>query len=131
MREILFRGKIKGTNDWFYGSLVHELSDDTFYILDVNHIGKGTKFNDLGFEVEEYTIGQFTGLLDKKGVKIFEGDRLHLKDEVGKTGKVIVGFQSGSFIVFKGLAARNIGFFNVERNEIEVIGNIHDNEEGL
>lgn len=133
-REIKFRGKIAGAyigndpqNKWFYGSLVKELSTGKTYILDVAHTDKGeARFNTLGLEVDPNTVGQFTGLLDKNGKEIYEGDKLSIIDAAKNKGVVTVGFEEGGFIVFKGLAWRNIGHYDVEKNEFEVIGNIHD-----
>lgn len=66
MREILFRGKRKDNNGWITGSLVQ--FPDIIKIKDKNGI--------FGFIVDSETVGQFTGLTDRTGKKIFEGDIL-------------------------------------------------------
>ena len=135
MREILFRGKdIK--EYWHIGLLAH--IGNAWYIS--NKAGVAT-----AFEVIPETIGQYTGLTDKNGTKIFEGD-------IVKFGKNIyqIVFAVGSFALYdeQGEMISKIGGINdncyslmelyIECTwedgwayDIEVIGNIHDNPELL
>lgn len=64
LREILFRGKDLETGNWLYGS----------FIKTPNHAHISTSGEAFPAKVESKTISQYTGLTDKNGVKIFEGD---------------------------------------------------------
>ena len=129
MRTIKFRGKKtqqrfdnklnKAVNDWLIGNLHVDVKDCAIYDLHNANYGEF---------VDCETVGQFTGLYDKNGMEIYEGDKLLMKDEIGNSGVVTVGFEHGGFIVFRGLAWRQIGDYDVEKNTIEVIGNIHEEE---
>ena len=122
MREVLFKGKdIKG--NWHIGLLAHV--GDAWYIS--NGAGVST-----AFEVSSETVGQFTGLTDKNGSEIFEGDIIALEYtgiNKGVSGRGVVGFKNGRFGIVWGRDFVSLdGFHNTT---FEVIGNIHDNPELL
>ena len=80
MRDYEFRGKLLNTNVWIYGNLrIHLVDGDLTqtekrYYIEYNYMDKqGKVFRD-SYEVDPSTIGQFTGLVDKKNVKIYDGD---------------------------------------------------------
>ena len=119
MREILFRGKRADTGEWNWGNLVRRAKE----LLIVT----------LGFicgEVIPETVGQYTGLRDKNGERIFEGDIVEYN---GTKHRVVFEnrFQTAYFGIVMS-AMETWGFSNsVPANMMEVIGNIHDNPELL
>ena len=124
-REILFRGQSINTGKWVESmtiarGTIKRKKDCVYLEVDEKWIG-----------VIPETIGQFTGLTDKNGVNIFEGDILshidRLKGYDSKMWQVI--FYSGSFFM-SGLP-RKIRIYNIgdRCHECEVIGNIYDNPE--
>ena len=125
MREILFRGKRVGDYDWAYGCYYKQTA---FYGDPVEVHNIITSQEDLEYDMAmEYTsvvpetVGQFTGLTDKNGKKIFEGDILEFRR--GRTHAV--KFEDGAYI-FTGTAIP-VRY----ADKFKVIGNIHDNPELL
>lgn len=125
MREILFRGKTVRW-EWVTGLLAHV--GNAWYIS--NKAGVAT-----AYEVIPNTVEQYTGLTDKNGKKIFEGDVV--RDEYNGGIARIAFLQQGCgwYLVFKntdrrmGHRSRNSAYDNDLM--LEVIGNIHDNPELL
>ena len=123
MREILFRGKSKTTGEWFYGNLFVEDAKGR------THVGITTK---ACFNIDHETVGQFTGMTDKNGTKIFEGDIVRHIDTMCHVVEVVnseVYFDT-EMLEF-GFRYSNELFHCQFNNEFEVIGNIYDNKELL
>lgn len=153
MREILFRGKDIDTGKWRYGGYsviepppVCFTSDLTSRDKPKSCIVVEVGFADWGMprsygmaEVDADTVGQYTGLLDKNGTKIFEGDILEVKNTFVDTEKDTHGFLIVSFLddAFcagdKPLSYWLFGSRNGNRTleRAEVCGNIYDNPELL
>ena len=119
MREILFRGKKLYDGSWEYG------------FLSWSDTPRGRSYFVNNNIVEPETVGQFTGMTDKNGTKIFERDIVVNKNIHGK--KWIVEYRTDSEyvgFVLKEIGTNGISLFT-SWNDIEVIGNIHDNKELL
>jgi len=131
MREILFRGKSLKDNEWTQG-----------YYCRYGWTGKEKEYIIpdyasalYGVEVESNTVGQYTGLTDKNGVKIFEGDIVEY--EIGdrlRIGRVFFSDFRSSFSVTVGKSGSDVInndlFHYIQNgNSVTVIGNIYDNPE--
>lgn len=136
MREILFRGKSVNDGEWCYGSLVIttlEPVDDTpikhYHIEDMTIGCFPNEFQSgISETVAPETVGQFTGLTDKNGTKIFEGD-------ICKVGNLLYKVEFKYSCWWFTILSNNVyccPAFNSHCGEYcEIIGNIHDNPELL
>lgn len=126
MREILFRGKRTDDCEWAYGAPTKDnhgemvMVESTFECEEYNCRGANCLY------VDENTVGQYTGLTDKNGTKIFEGDIVLLKND---EEPYQVAFDECCFQVYSHSVCYVMD--NFYDHDIEVIGNIHDNPELL
>ena len=130
MREILFRGKRTINGDWVYGDFVHgnerKSLRDSIFVYD----SETQSFND--YEINPSTLGQYTGLTDKNGKRIFEGDVVKT-DKFSEPNKQYIIKYDLQFGAFIGQDRYNVYFvtFDGDSGDFEVIGNITDNPELL
>lgn len=167
MREIKFRGKSKNVNEWCYGTYI--FTDDnrnnpfrTGPFKESHRIvfwcsGDWNMGGWVDEEVIPETIGQYTGLKDKNGKEIYEGDVLHIKQyenngyrlfgtdvsfpncftldeckgKLLREGNELVYFSEGCMCVGDMFISALFGDmrYSFPLFELEIIGNIHDNPE--
>ena len=126
MREILFRGQCCTDGKWVEGYLGIEAPDEL--VIQKFSYDEYFKSNCIDqYSVKPETVGQYTGLTDKNGTKIFEGDILHAAqwDFVVRWSESICSFVAGEKERMR--PCMNSGTMNC----CEVIGNIFDNPELL
>lgn len=132
MNKILFRAKqAGGSGKWVYGFYVEaetlDKSGIEYFIIEKSADGESHL-------IIPETVGQYTGLTDKNGIKIFEGDVVEVTDDYGSTtlcdcGVGCICFLDGTWYVQDEV---NNGLYEINRSYyIEVIGNIHDNPDLL
>lgn len=117
IREILFRGKCCTTGEWVEGFLGIEVPDD--YVIQQFSFDEYFASECIDqYSVKLETVGQYTGLTDKNGARIFEGDIVKISnDEIFE-----VKYEDGRFTAGLFLGDWDYG-------HVEVIGNIYDNPE--
>lgn len=146
MRDYEFRGKRLDNGEWVYGSLTVRLVDGYLdhnkkqYYIQYDYMNSyGQVFTDK-FEVNPSTIGQFTGLVDKKKVKIYEGDIIQSNKSKYKRfdDDGIYEIYFNEFLCHYALiASRNeweqkhgtyddYSLTGAKTRDFEIIGNIHD-----
>lgn len=132
--EIIFRGKRVNNGEWIYGwycmySFGQWPLKDAIVQLEKAHNGC---FEPI--EVENTTVGQYTGLKDKNGKRIFECDIIKFDIPKGEWGDIaVIIFESGEFRykpITNAKKAWNCRLCKEEKT-LEVIGNIHENPELL
>lgn len=136
MREILFRAKRIDNGKWIYGYFVSEGEES--YIFEQEEVNKGI---DIGWyldcckmrEVVPLTVGQYTGLMDRNGKKIFEGDILEFSDRmVSVFWHPYLGCWDIAFVKFTNIENGREDMSTCRWSyRAKVIGNIHDNPELL
>ena len=132
MRTIKFRGKNIETGEWVYGFYTQGGYIREDGSLKVRHI----IHSDILYDVQEETIGQFTGLYDYNGNEIYEGDILrYIQWENNEEVLYYITFEEemGSFVLQKPTLKHkdNISQLAIYGLKLEVVGNIHDNPELL
>ena len=130
MRQIKFRAKVKGEDEWLYGSLLTYADGECNIITETGH--RIDTWN-----VDPATVSQFTGLTDRNGKEIYEGDIITVN---GKYPRVVLWdkmswalmpteyFHDKMFWVMN-LQHPGIDWWEEFADKLEVIGNIHDNPE--
>ena len=127
MREIIFRGKTSDANKWIEGYLFVS-QEGGHYIVDTNNDG------DNGIPVRlilvnPETVGQYTGLTDENGKKIFEGDIVKIYDGLGRCEGIGKIQWNELFLAWHTGECKSM--FGNYIASYEIIGNIYDNPELL
>ena len=130
MREILFRGKRTDNGEWFFVNEMRQYGD-MIYLFG----GADREYSVASHHIIPETVGQYTGLTDKNGKKIFEGDIVRAEICEGNhqgfrfpIGEVVL--ENGSFCIKDYKQTTPLSSYS-PRVQFEVIGNIHDNPELL
>lgn len=126
MSETLFRGKRKENSEWVHGCLY--ICNDGQY--EISFYDEDYDVTRCLCDIIPETVGQFTGLTDKNGKKIFEGDILR---NIESNAFVVICYGGCSFCYSYNGTIYGVDDIEavIETNEWEVIGNIYDNPELL
>lgn len=142
MRTVKFRGKHILSGTWIVGDLLQSNEGSVYIGIHGQYIDDGMHFNDMYDEtsfIDEDTIGQFIGLLDKNGKEIFEGDiitlngcypRVVLWDKMSWALMPTEYYHDEVFWVMN-LQHPGNDWWEEYANDFEIVGNIYDNPEML
>ena len=122
MREIKFRAWVKDRKAIFEVVLINYVTKKVTYLLErVGHLLsiRDAKFNDV-------ELMQYTGLKDKNGKEIYEGDIIFLH---GSKYKVIFKTEGARFVLRNNEFELEITFINNNNKRMEVLGNVYENPE--
>lgn len=139
MREILFRGKRVDNGEWVYGNFIEDKWGDdngnTIYAILQDRVAPDIAELWTPVRVIPETVGQFTGLTDKNGKRIFEGDIVvgaygmkglveFFTEDIGSCGCCVPQFDGSGFKAkYKNLDS------GVDMRSCTIVGNIYDNPE--
>lgn len=133
MREIKFRGRRLDNGEWIYGSLL--VIEDTYFIIEPVDFSYNNDTGTTAFwfdsteqEVDPATVGQYTGMKDKDGKEIYEGDVFHFTNEDGYecTSTVRYDEVDGCFSITESQYIYGVNYA-IKHLNANLIGNIHDN----
>lgn len=146
MRDILFRGKRLDNGEWVYGYVVkakehfHKRGIHEDYIITSARSNGGYFVVNQRYAVDPETVGQYTGLKDNNGVKIFEDDIVAYEDEAPGQyeyhdslfiNRGVIKYCEGSFYFTNAVAANLQDFVYKGVLDCMVVGNIYDNPQIL
>ena len=136
MKEILFRGKVVNTDEWVEGYLVYaedacKPNDEiTPFIFEPDAINFDYGEFSCVSEVIPETVGQYTGVKDRNGRRIFEGDIVDVYDAFGKLDEERLTVEWNKLFSCWRIGMTNL-YGSIHVASYKIIGNIHDNPELL
>ena len=137
MREILFRGQYLNGSNWGIGNLVYSEQGNPYIIPKeiVKQDGHHLKiYEDEPFWVDKETVGQYIGVIDDNGVKVFDGDIVKMSYGGDKWVSRVSWFGGGFCVKVADFFGHDYDYMYVEDmmgldiEHIKVIGNIYDNK---